>query len=433
VNRLDRFFQLTQSETTVKKEVMAGLTTFGTMAYIIFVNPSILAQAGIDFGAAMVATAIGSAIACLIMGIHANYPFALAPSMGINAYFVYSVVQGQGVPWQVALGAVFFAALFLFVLNLFRVRQLTIQAIPVGIRLATTAGIGLFLAFIGLKNSGLVVPHPATFVALGDITNPSCYLTGLGVVVISALFYFRVRAAMLIGLLMNWVIGLGMGLITWRGVVSLPPSIRPTLFQLDLTGALQAGGWVIVISVLFISLFDAAGTLIGIAERGGFIDAEGRLPRVTRAFTADSVGGMAGALLGTTTLTVYLESMSGIMAGGRTGLTAVVVALLLLAALFFEPLASSIPPFATSPALIIVGAMMLTPIARINWDDMTELVPAFIVLLTIPLTYSIATGIALGMITFPLMKLVTGQGRQVYWLTWCIAALFAAKFIFFPG
>lgn len=430
--RLDHFFQLTQSGTTLKKEVMAGLTTFGTMAYIIFVNPSILAQAGVDFGAAMVATVIAAAIASLVMGVHANYPFALAPGMGINAYVVYSVVQGQGVAWQVALGAVFIAALLLFILNLMRVRQLVIQAIPMGMRLATTGGIGLFLAFIGLKNSGLVVLHPETLLTLGDLTRPSCYLTGLGVVVIAALFYFRVRAALLIGLLMNWVVGLGMGLVNWRGVVSLPPSIRPTLLQLDLAGAVQAGSWIVIISILFITLFDTAGTLIGLAERGGFVDGQGRLPRVTRAFTADSVGGMAGAVLGTTTLTVFLESMSGIVAGGRTGLTAVVVALLFLLALFFEPLASSIPPFATSPALIIVGAMMLAPVARIDWEDATELIPAFIVLLTIPLTYSIATGIALGMIIFPLMKLVTGRGREVYWLTWCVAAIFAAKFVFFP-
>lgn len=430
--RIDRFFGLTASETTIKKEVVAGLTTFATMAYIIFVNPSILAQSGMDFGAVMVATILGCFVATFIMGIHANYPFALAPGMGINAYFVYTVVQGQGIAWQTALGSVFIAALLMFLLNLLKVRKLVIHAIPMGMRLATTSGIGLFLAFIGLKNAGLVVAHPATLVTIGDLSTPSCYLTGFGVVVIAVLMYFRVRGAILVGLLLNWLVGLAMGIVEWRGLVALPPSIAPTFMQLDLVGAFQLGSWIVTISILFIALFDTAGTLIGLAERGGFVDSNGHLPRVTRAFTADSVGGMAGAALGTTTLTVYLESMSGVMAGGRTGLTAVVVSLLFLGALFFEPLASSIPPFATSPALIVVGAMMLTPIARINWEDATELIPAFIVLLTIPLTYSIANGIALGMITFPLMKLLAGRGREVYWLTWCLAAIFAAKFVLFP-
>jgi len=430
---VQRIFGLEERETTVRREVVAGITTFSTMAYIIFVNPAILSQAGMDFGAVMVATVLASSLGCLIMGFWGNYPFALGPGLGLNAYFVYSVVQGQGFSWQTALGGVFIAALILFLLNILHIRRLFIEAVPASVRIGTTTGVGLFLAFIGLKNAGIIVPHESTFVTLGDLTCPSCFLALFGVIVIATLNYYKVPAAILIALLLNWVIGLATGLVEWKGVVSLPPSLAPTFLQLDILGALNLGMVTIILSFLFIGMFDAAGVLMSLAERGGFLDEEGKIQRARRAFSADAVGSGVGAMLGTSTLTVYLESMSGIASGGRSGLTTVVVGLLFLLAIFFEPLASSIPAFATSPALIMIGAWMLMPIVKLNFDDPTELIPGYLVVLTIPLTYSITTGIALGLISWPIIKLFTGKLKETHWLTWLLAAIFAAKLIFAPN
>lgn len=429
---MERIFKLQERQTTVRRELLAGLTTFSTMAYIIFVNPSILSQAGMDFGAVMVATILASSIGCLVMGLWGNYPFALGPGLSMNAYFVYSVVLGQGISWQTAMGGIFVAALTLFILNIFHVRRLFIEAVPAAIRIGTTTGVGLFLAFIGLKNAGIIAPHAATFVTLGDITCPSCFLTLFGVLVIVTLSYYRIPAPILIALLLNWAIGLAIGQVEWRGIFSLPPSLAPTFLQLDLAGLLNFGMVTIILSFLFISMFDAAGVMLSLAEQGGFLNEKGQLPRARRAFSADAIGSGVGALLGTSSLTIYLESMSGIASGARSGLTAVVVGLLFLLALFIEPLASSIPAFATSPALIMIGAWMLMPIVKMNFDDLTELLPGYLVVLTIPLTYSVTTGIALGLASWPLLKVLTGRIREVHWLTWLLALIFVSKLVFVP-
>lgn len=427
-----RFFKLEELKTTVRQEVIAGLTTFSTMVYIIFVNPAILAEAGMDFGAVMVATILASSLGSLIMGFWGNYPFALGPSVALSAYFVYSVVLGQAISWQTALGALFLAALILLILNIFHVRRLFLEAIPQSIRIGTTTGVGLFLAFIGLKSAQIIVPNEASFVNFGNITCPSCFLTFFGLIVIAVLIHFRLPAPILVALLLNWGIGLAAGLVEWRGICSLPPSLAPTLFQLDILGALKVGMVTTILSFLFIEMFGAAGVLLSLAERGGFLNPEGKLPRTRRAFSADSVGSTVGTLLGSSTLTVYLESMSGIASGGRSGLTSVIVGLLFLLTLFFEPLGSSIPNFATAPALIMIGALMLMPIAKIPFDDPTELIPGYLVLLTIPFTYSITTGIALGLISWPVLKMVTGRIRETSWITWLLAAIFVAKLIFSP-
>lgn len=429
---LEKCFKLKENKTTVKTELFAGLTTFSTMAYIIVVNPTILSRGGMDFGAVMVATILATCLATLIMGLLANYPIVVAPGLALNAYFVYTVVQSQGYTWQVALGAVFIAALIMLLLTLLQIRKEIIKAIPLNLRLAATAGIGLFLAFIGLNNAGLIVAHPGTLVTLGKLDSPFVYLTGLGVLIIAVMMVYRIRGAMLYGLLAMWIIGLITGHAEWKGIVSLPPSIEPTFLQLDLKGDWNLAFTTIVFSFLFIALFDTAGTLIGMGERGNFLNEKGHLPRISRAFSADAVGSSVGALLGTSTLVIYLESMSGILAGGRTGLTAVVVALLFLLALFFEPLASSIPIFATSPILIVIGSLMLSAIAKLDWDDPSEFIPGFLVVIGIPLTYSIALGLALGLVAYPLVKLFSGRVKQVHWLTWVLAAIFLSKFLLLP-
>lgn len=411
---------------------MAGLTTFSTMAYIIFVNPMILSSTGMDFGAVMVATILSAAIATFIMGVYANYPFALAPGMGLNAYFTYGVVLGMGHSWQIALATTFIAGFGFLVLNLLRLRELVMSAIPRSLRLAVTSGIGIFIAFIGLQNGNIIQSHPATLLTVGDITSSQAYLTGLGLIVTTALMSLGFRSAIFMGILLNWLIGLATGLVEWQGLVAMPPSVMPTLLQMDLAGALKPELVWVVVSFLFIAVFDTTGTLIGLAEQGGFVDSKGKLPRAQQALVTDAIGTMVGASLGTSPVVTYLESASGIAAGGRTGLTAVVVAGLFLMAMFFSPLAASIPLFATSPTLIIIGALMLKPIVRLDWDDPTEFIPAFVALTTIPFTFSIGTGIGLGFVTYALVKLLSGRAREVHWLTWVLASLFLFKFCLDP-
>ncbi len=427
---LEKLFHLKENGTNVKTELIAGVTTFMTMAYIIFVNPSILSKTGMDFGAVMVATIVGSSVATLVMGLWANYPFALAPGMGLNAYFTYSVCLGMGYSWQVALGAVFISGVLFLVLTFFKIRQLIVDAIPNVIKISTAAGIGLFIAFIGMENAGIVVKHPATLVTLGDLTHPNGYLTLLGVVVIAVLMHYRVKGAILFGILFNWVVGLLLGHIEYSGLFSLPPSPLPTFLQLDIKGALDAGFLAIIFAFFFVDFFDTTGTLVGVAEQGGFIKENGEFPRVERALTSDALGTMVGALMGTSTITTYIESASGVAEGGRTGLTAVTVAFLFLLALFIHPLAQSIPVFATAPALIIVGSLMLQQIAKIDWSDPSEVIPGFLVITIMPLTYSIANGIAAGFVFYPIIAGLTGQFRRVHWLAWVLCILFIVRFIF---
>ena len=427
---LERAFHLEKNQTNIKAEIIAGFTTFSTMIYIIFVNPRILSEAGMDYGAVMVATILASCFASFYMGLRANYPFALAPGMGLNAYFTYGIVIGGGHPWEIALGACFIAGIIFLLLNVTGIRELIMDAIPTDLRLGTAGGIGLFLAFIGFKSVNIVVPDERTLLTLGIMTDPEIILTGFGVIMITALLALEVKGAIFICILLNWVIGLMVGLIEWKGFFSLPPSPLPTFLKLDIMGALNPDLIPIILSFVFVAIFDTAGTLLGLAHHGNFLTPEGKIPRSRKALNADALGTILGATLGTAPFTTYLESATGITAGGRTGLTATTVAILFLTALFISPFASSIPAFATAPALIVIGALMMKQASKLDWDDLTEFIPGFITLITIPMTFSIPTGVALGFVTYPLIKLLTGKVRETSLIVWIIALLFATKFLF---
>lgn len=424
------FFRLAEANTTVRTEMLAGLTTFLTMAYITFVNPAILSKAGVDFGAAFVATCIAAALGSGIMGLYANYPIALAPGMGLNAFFTYSVVLGTGHSWQVALGTVFISGVLFVGLSLLPVREWIINSIPPTLKLAIAAGIGFFLALIALQNANIVVDNPATLVTLGDLKTPESYLALFGFVVIIALDARRLAGAVIIGILAITALGIALGVTEWKGVMAMPPDPSPTLLQLDVRGALEPSLITVVLTFLLVDLFDTAGTLIGLTHHSNLLNAQGQLPRLKNALMADSVATVAGAVLGTSTTTSYIESAAGMRAGGRTGLTAIVVAVLFLLALFFSPLAQTVPSYATAPALLFVACVMMRSLAEFDWDDATEYVPAVVTTLAMPLTYSISDGIGLGFITFAATKLASGKPGACPPAVWIIAVLFAGKFIF---
>lgn len=426
---LNRLFNLSQNGTTVSREIIAGTTTFLTMAYIIFVNPQILSASGMDQEAVFVATCLAAAIGSAIMGLYANYPIALAPGMGLNAYFTYGVVLGAGYSWQAALGAVFISGLLFVALSLFPVREWIINAIPRSLKIAISSGIGLFLAIIALENAGLIADHPATLVTLGDIKQPGLWLAGVGFALMAALSHRRIPGAILLVILGITAASILLGLSDFKGITAMPPSIMPTLGQMDIAAALEIGMLAIIFTFLFFDLFDTAGTLVGVAHRGGLLDQAGRLPRLRKALLADSLATVAGASLGTSPTTSYIESASGISAGGRTGLTAVVVAILFCAALFFSPLAASVPAYATAPALLFVACLMTRGLAEIDWDDLTDVAPAIITATTMPLTFSIATGIGLGFITYVVVKLCALRVTDLTPGVVIIAAAFLAKFI----
>ena len=425
---LERYFDLAQRGTNVRTEVTAGVTTFLTMAYIAFVNPQILSDAGMPFDAVFVATCIAAALSTLLMGLYANYPIALAPGMGLNAFFAYGVVLGMGHTWQVALGAVFLSGLLFLILSVLPVRRWIIEAIPQGQKLAIAAGIGLFLGIIALRNAGIIQDSPATLVTVGDLTAPAPILALLGFCTIVALASRQVPGAAIIGMLGVTVIGLIFGVSEWRGVVSLPPDPTPTLFALDLGGALQAGMIAVILAFLIVDLFDTAGTLIGVAHQANLLDENGQLPRMQNALIADSAGTVGGALLGTSPVTSYIESAAGASAGGRTGLTAVVVAVLFLACLFFAPLAGSIPSYATAAAILYVACLMARSLVDVDWQDVTESAPAIVTVIAIPLTFSIADGIGLGFLTYVVIKLIAGRWGDCSPMLIAVALLFAAKF-----
>jgi len=427
---IDNHFKLAEHHTNVKTEVIAGITTFLTMAYIIFVNPSILSQTGMDYGAVFVATCVAAAVGCLIMGLWANYPIAQAPGMGLNAFFTYGVVLGMGYTWEAALGAVFFSGFIFFLLSIFRIREWIINSIPMSLRLGIAAGIGLFLAMIALKNAGIVVANEATYVSLGDLSEPSALYALLGFFVITALAYLRVTGAVMIGILGVTVLAILLGHNEFGGLMSMPPSIAPTLMALDLAGAMDVAMLSVIFAFLFVDLFDTSGTLVGVAHKGGLLDENGKLPRIGRAMMADSGASMAGAVLGTSTTTSYIESTAGIVSGGRTGLTAVVVAVMFLISLFFAPLAGSIPAYATAGALLYVAVLMAGSLSHANWDDPTEAAPVLIAALAMPLTFSIAEGIALGFISFAAIKTLSGRFKDLNPAVIVLALLFAAKFLF---
>lgn len=427
---LDRYFKLAENGTTVRTEVLAGITTFLTMAYIVFVNPAILSKAGIDPGAAFVATCLAAAIGTAIMGLYANYPVALAPGMGLNAYFAFGVVLGMGHSWQVALGAVFISGILFLILSVLPVRETIINSIPHSQKVAIGAGIGLFLGLIGLKEAGMVVDHPATLVGLGKIAAPTVLMAILGFFVIAVLDYRKLPGAIMVGILVVTVLGIALGLSPFGGIVSMPPSLTPTLLQMDIAGAMSLGLLTIVFAFLMVDLFDTAGTLVAVAPRAGLMDSHGKLKRLGRALIADSTATIAGAALGTSTTTSYIESAAGIRVGGRTGLTAVVVAILFLLAIFFAPLAGSVPAYATAPALVFVACVMTAALAKVDWEDVTEFVPAVITAVMMPFTYSIATGIGLGFIAYVVIKLASGRAKDIHPVMAVIAIAFVVKFAF---
>lgn len=425
---LDRFFGIAPRGSSLRTELIAGFATFLTMAYIVVVNPTILANAGMDFGAVFVATILAAAAATAIMGAWANWPVALAPGMGLNAFFVYGIVVGMKQPWQVALGAVFLSGLLALVLSLTKLREWVINAIPRSLKLGIGAGIGLFLAIIGLRAAGVVVDHPVTLVGLGDVASLPVLLAGLGFVIMVALDRRRVPGSIVLGILLVSLIGWSVGAAKFEGVIGPVPSLAPTLLQLDIPGALSAGLIAVVFALVFVDFFDTAGTLTSVAGLAGKIDAKGRVEGIGRAVIADSGATVIGALFGTSNTTSYIESGAGIKEGGRTGLTALVVAILFLLCLGFAPLARSIPAFATAPALVFVAAHFARNLADVDWEDATEYAPAVVTAILMPLTYSIANGIAVGFIAYALCKLLAGRVREASPTVLAVAALSVLHF-----
>ncbi|NLJ86976.1 MAG: NCS2 family permease [Firmicutes bacterium] len=430
---LERTFHLREHGTDVRTEVVAGITTFMTMAYIIFVNPSIVQETGMPFAAVMYATIASSVLATVLMAFLANYPFALAPGMGLNAYFTYSVVLGMGMPWQTALGAVFISGVVFTILTFTKVREAIIDAVPATLKNAIGAGIGLFIAFIGFKNAQFVVPDPATYLGLGVLTSPGALVAAIGLFITGVLLARGVRGGILWGILISTAIGIPFGVTQMpQGIIQWPRFSlwAPVLFKLDIRGALSWGILDIVFAFLFVDMFDTVGTLIGVSARGGFLDKDGRLPRAEKALLADSLGTIAGSFFGTPTVTTYVESASGVAAGGKTGLTALVTAAMFVLSLFFLPIVSIVPEAATAPALIIVGAMMMGAITSIDWNDLSEAIPALITAVGMPFTFSIANGIAFGFISYSAIKLFSGKGKDVHWLVYVLAVLFAIRFAY---
>jgi AGZA family xanthine/uracil permease-like MFS transporter len=428
-NFLERVFALQENQSSVKREMLGGLTTFLTMAYIIVVNPQILSQAGMPSAGVVFATCLASAVATLMMGMYANYPIALAPGMSLNAYFTYTVCLGMHVPWPTALGAVFLSGVLFVLLTVTRVREQIVNGIPLGLKHATAGGIGMFIAFVGLRGAKLVVANPATFVALGDFKDPTVQAACLGIALTLALMVRRVNGAILLGILGTTVFGIARGLAHWPAAVVAWPHPSATFLKLDVKGALHLGLVEIIFIFLFVDLFDNVGTMVGVCEQGGFVK-DGKIPRVGKALLADGIGTIFGALTGTSTVTSYIESASGVAAGARTGLSNVMVAALFLMAMFFSPVAAAIPAFATAPSLILVGALMTESIARVQWDEFTEAFPAFVTLIATPLTFSIATGLSLGVIAYAVAKVAAGKYREVSALVWLLTALFILRYAY---
>ena len=414
---LEKLFKLKQNQTSLKQEAVAGLTTFMTMAYIIFVNPMMLADAGMDHGAVFVATCLAAAVGCLVMGLMANYPIALAPGMGLNAFFTYTVVGEMGYSWETALGAVFLSGICFLILSLVRIREWIVNSIPMSLRIGIAAGIGLFLALIGLKSAGIVVASPATLVTLGDITAFPAVMAVLGFFLIIAMVQRGMKSAVIASILIITGLGLVFGDVQYQGIVSMPPSIAPTFMKMDLSQVFEVTMLSVVFAFLFVDLFDTSGTLVAVA-------------RLNRALTADSLATIAGAAFGTSTTTSYIESTAGVSSGGRTGLTAVVVGLLFIAALFLSPLAGMIPAYATAGTLFYVAILMMSGLVHVEWEDLTEAAPVVVVCILMPLTFSIATGIAFGIISYAAIKLLTGRFSDLNVGILVLAALFVAKFVY---
>lgn len=434
---LERLFHLRENKTNVRTEILAGATTFMTLAYILFVNPNILKDAGMPVAATFAATCVSAAFATLIMGLYANYPIAVAPGMGLNAFFTYTVCIGMGLPWQTALGAVFISGVVFFILTVTRVREWIVDGVPQVLRVAIGVGIGLFIAFIGLRNAGIIVKSDATLVTLGDMSNPGVLVAVAGLIITAFLIARRIKGALLIGILVTTFIAIVSGVSPGpKGISSIIAvtnpfsALKPTIFHLDILGALKVGLISILFSFTFVDLFDNIGTLIGVARKAGLLDEKGQLPRIGKALFADSLGTMFGALMGTSTVTSYIESAAGVSEGGRTGLTAVVVVILFLVSIIFAPLVGLIPPQATAPALIIVGVLMMSEIVNIKFKDFTEALPAFLTIIMMPLTYSIAQGLAFGFMSYTLVKLMAGRHKENNAVTYILTILFILHFVF---
>lgn len=431
---LEKYFNLKQNKTTVRTEILAGITTFMTMAYILAVNPDILSAAGMDKGAVFTATALSAMIATLIMALYAKLPFALAPGMGLNAFFAFTVVLGMGHSWQFALTAVFIEGLIFIALTAFNIREMIVNSIPMNMKHAISVGIGLFIAFIGLKNAGIVVSNPATFVTLGDVTNltdnAGAAIALITLVITGVLLALKVKGALLYGILIGAIIGLPVGVSHLPSSFDLtPPSLSPIFLKFEWTEILTMDMLLVVFTFLFVDMFDTVGTLIGVSSKANMLDKKGQVPRVKQALMADAVGTTVGAMLGTSTVTTYVESAAGVSEGGRTGLTSLTVAGLMLLALFLSPIFLMIPGAATAPALILVGAMMMTPVKNINFDDFTESIPAFLTIIMMPLTYSISEGILFGVLSYVLLKVLTGKFKDISIVTIILAVLFMLKFL----
>lgn len=428
---MEKYFALKAHGTSVRTEVLAGITTFLTMAYILIVQPLTLQNAGMDFGAVFTATAIASLLATLVMGLTANLPFALAPGMGLNAFFAFSVVIGMGQTWQFALTAVFIEGIIFILLTLFNVREAIINSIPLNVKRAISVGIGLFIAFVGLQNANLIVDNPATLVGLGDFSTPQVQVAVIGLVGTGILLALKVRGALLIGILGATVIGVPLGVTSVNEgfrLVSAPPSIAPIFLQFEWSNIFTIEMVLVVFTFLFVDMFDTVGTLVGVSTKAGILDKSGRIPRAKQALLADAIGTTAGAMLGTSTVTTYIESAAGVEEGGRTGLTAVVVAALFLVALFFSQLFLLIPGAATAPALILVGVFMVSPVKEIDFSDYTEAIPAFLTMIIMPLTFSIAEGIVFGVLSYIVLKAATGKFKQIPILTYFVGAFFIVTF-----
>ena len=427
---IDKFFQLKQNKTSITKELLAGATTFVTMAYIVFVNPQMMSASGMDQGASFVGTCLAAALACFVMGLYSNWPVSLAPGMGLNAFFTYTVVGDLGYSWEVALGAVFLAGILFFIMSITPLRQWMLESIPMNLRIAMGAGVGLFIGFIGLKNGGIISSNAVTFLSLGDFTQTETILAALGFLLICALSIRKVPGSILIGVFAVTLASSLLGLIKFNGLVSTPPSLAPTFLKLDIIGALDLAMISIVMSFLFVNLFDTAGTLLGVASRANLIDGDGKVLNLDKALKADSSSSIFGTFFGCSPVTSYVESSAGVEAGGRTGLTTLVVGLLFLITTFFSPIAAIVPAYATAGALVYVSILMLSGLERLNWSNTSELIPALIIVVMIPLSFSIADGIALGFISYVVIKLAIGEFGKISSGAWFLTLVFLSKFIF---
>jgi AGZA family xanthine/uracil permease-like MFS transporter len=424
---LRNFFKFDENQTNFNREFVAGSTTFITMAYIIFVNPQLMSDSGMDYGASFVGTCLAAALACFVMGIFANWPVGLAPGMGLNAFFTYTVVGEMGYSWQVALGAVFIAGLLFFLMSVTPMRKWMLESIPLNLKIAMGAGVGLFIGFIGLKDGGIIVSNVETYISMGDLTNPETLLAALGFLLIAALSVRNVPGAIIIGVLSVTLIALSLGLVEYKGVLAYPPDVSSTFLQLDIIGALDIAMVSVIASFLFVNLFDTAGTLLGVASRANLLDTAGEVKNLDKALKADSSSSIFGAFFGCAPVTSYVESSAGVEAGGRTGFTAVVVGVFFVVAIFFSPLASMVPAYATSGALIYVAILMLGGMEKLDWADASELLPALIIIVMIPLTFSIANGIALGFLSYIILKLASGQAKSISTGAWFLSVIFITK------